>query len=68
MALVTFELQVEVDREALREHVAKSDGERPPYMIDVSEWDATDIQAAQEEEIISLSDATLIFVGESEAD
>lgn len=53
---------LDVDPEALAEHVEKSKGENPPYVNEVEEWDASDFFTASDEGIIMPSDALLVTV------
>lgn len=50
---------IDVDDEVLADHVEKSNGERPPYETDVSEWDGSDIFSAASEGIIDPGEVTL---------
>jgi len=56
-------LVLEVDDEALTEHVANTKGEQPPYTADLAQWNADDIARAAELEIVDLGESSFTYQG-----
>lgn len=54
--------RIEVDDERLNDHVLESDGARPPYTKDVTEWNFDDILRAADIEIIDGGDCEVVTI------
>jgi hypothetical protein len=53
---------LDVDPEELALHVEKSKGEKPPYVVEVEEWDGSDFFRAADELIIDSGEVELVSV------
>jgi hypothetical protein len=55
---------LEIDDDALAEHLAAANGERPPYSADLNDWNVDDIARAIELDIIDTGDCDFNYLGE----
>jgi hypothetical protein len=63
MSIHRVQLDLNIDDEALADHLAEADGERPPYSADLNDWNADDVARAAELDIIDLGDCAFTYIG-----
>lgn len=63
MSVYRVQLDLNIDDEALAEHLAAANGERPPYSADLNDWNADDVARAAELDIIDLGDCGFTYIG-----